>query len=160
TFEPPNSDCKVLLPGSPVTKSQFNSGLEFKVYLVELKRPDCAFMVNCTSIPDNPLQHGLTMQQRFDGAREGMLRSTPGSRLVKEKSIAIKGHPGREFIVEIPNERIVMVCHIYVVHKRLYLLVAGGRGWGADHPDVQKFLQSFELSPAVAAVDPAKEPDP
>src|SRR5262249_13199158 len=48
----------------------------------------------------------------------------------------------------------------YVVHKRLYLLVAGGRGWGADHPDVQKFLQSFELSPAVAAVDPAKEPDP
>jgi hypothetical protein len=159
-FEPPDSGCKVLMPGKPVLKTQQNSGLTIEMYAVELRRPESAFVISSHTIPDSPLQRGVTVQQRFDNSREGMLRSLPGSRLLKETTIDIQGHPGREFIVEEPGLRALVVYRVYIVGRRLIMVGAGGRGWSADHADVQKFLGSFELSAAGAAAERAGDPPP
>src|SRR5262249_55844537 len=125
-FRPPGARCRLLLPGTPKTERQFAPGLAQPVtaYVVELKRPNCVFARTHLEIPPQEF-HRLTLDQRFDGARQGMLSNAPPStKLVSQREKPFKGNPGREYVLEVPKQG-KMTVRVYLVKQRdVYVLLA------------------------------------
>ncbi len=91
-------------------------------------------------------------EQVLDGVRTGVLRGVKGE-LISEKKISLKGHPGREFKAsgKVQGIDVVFTWRIYLVGQRLYQLAVGAQAKDAAHPDVAKFLTSFDLTPLKSA---------
>lgn len=85
-------------------------------------------------------------EEVLDGVRDGVLVGTEG-KLIAEKKISVKGHPGREFTASVRVNEIdtIYAWRIYLVDRRLYQLAVGTLVKDSNHPDVAKFLTSFEL---------------
>lgn len=84
----------------------------------------------------------------LDGVRRGVIRGT-GATLISEKQKWIRGHPGREFTgsARVENTDVKYTWRIYLVGRRLYQLAVATVADNASHPDVTKFLNSFDLIP-------------
>jgi phage FluMu protein Com len=159
TFSPPGGRFSVDMPGTPVPRNMPGpGGLLLHIWMVELKNPNCAFGVEYGDFPANELNH-IPIEQRFVGARQGMLASTPNSELVSERPLTLQEHPGREYVLRIRGHG-QMIAQAYIVGNRFYMLLAGGDRFGPSSPDVQKFLKSFRLQGAEQPAPQAKQPGP
>jgi WD40 repeat protein len=155
-FEVPGAGCSVQMPGTPTSRQQALPGAEgpLLMYLVELKRPDAAFMVGHARISAWQLRQ-IPLNQRFDRACQGMLANTPGSTLASQRDITLEGHPGRECVLAVKKQG-KLVVRLYLVERDFLMLLAGGTGFDRDHPDVIIFFDSFRLTPA----RPIRQPQP
>jgi hypothetical protein len=146
-FSPPGGRFRIEMPGKPEFKNlPAVAGVPLRMWMVELKSPNSAFAVEYGDIPPGQLNL-IPVEQRFMGARQGMLANTPNSEVVSEKALTLKGHPGREFVLRIRGHG-QMIVHTYLVGNRFFVLLAGGDRFGPNSPDVQKFLNSFQLQEA------------
>jgi phage FluMu protein Com len=150
-FTPPGANCKVLMPGNPTTQSQNPPGLDgpLTMHAVELKRPNSAFLVGHARIALAEMGR-MSLNQRFEGARQGMLSNARGASLNSQRDITLAGCPGREYVLKVKQHG-QMIVRLYIDGRDLYMLLAGGDDFTPDNPDVCKFLDSFTLtrSPAI-----------
>jgi len=84
----------------------------------------------------------------LDSVRNGVIRGA-SAQLVSEKSMRVKGHPGRELTgtARVEEMDVIYTWRIFLVNRRLYQLTAATLSTNANHPDLTKFLNSFELTP-------------
>jgi hypothetical protein len=159
-FSPPGEGFRILMPGRPAASNPPMIGAPgtYRSYRVELGSGDAEFIVGCADIPREQLPT-VPLDQRFVGAREGMLsNSPPGCKLTDEREISLDGYPGRQFVLRVPFQG-QYVTRLYIVDTRLYMLLAGGSWIKPDKGDAQKFFDSFALeSVPKPAPPPAKSP--
>jgi WD40 repeat protein len=158
-FSPPGARCKLLLPGTPQTQTQVIPGtaIQSRHHQVVLKNPNCVFGVAHFRMPPQEMGR-LTLEERFEGARQGMLANTPGATFVSQREIKLDGHPGREIVMQM-ERRGKMTARLYVVGPDFYILLAGGDGFEPTTPDVVKFFDSFQLVGQPAIPDPLPNKD-
>ena len=145
-FHPPGARCRLLMPGSVVTRQQPIPGLKqpMTIYAVKVNRPNSAFGFAYMAFSRQELGH-VPLNDRFEGARQGMLAQVQGATFVSQRDITLNGHPGREYVMDV-EKRGKMTIRIYVVDGRhFYMLMAGGDRFEPDTPDVVKFFDSFVL---------------
>jgi WD40 repeat protein len=145
-FTPPGVEGKLLMPGTPRTQNQNQPGFDgpLRMFSVELKHPNSVFMFGHARLPAWNVGQ-LTLEQRFEGARQGMLANTKGATFVSQRDIRLGEHPGREYVFDIQKKG-KMVVRLYLVGRDLYMLLVGGDGFEANNLDVVKFLNSFRLT--------------
>jgi hypothetical protein len=97
----------------------------------------------------------MTEEARLDGAKQGVLNSEPGVKLLKEKNLMLHGrYRGREFWFDHP--RAGRTCmRFYIVGTDVYGLCVVSRT--LPESDFYKFLDSFEI---LAAQQAAGNPPP
>ena len=85
-------------------------------------------------------------EEVLDGVRDGVMEGIKG-KLTSEKKISIKSHPAREFTAtgKVQEVDVVFTWRICLAERRLYQLAVGTQAKDAGHPDVAKFLTSFDL---------------
>jgi hypothetical protein len=164
-IKPPGEKFQVLMPGSPrkETKQVGNTSLE--QYIVERNRGRFAFVLIFGHLTDGEVR-ATPWQTRFQMALKGILGADAGSRLKAEKALTFDGHPGFEFLVEVPGKGNI-VTHIYGIRqggRNLYLyLAATGADYSPESPPVAKFFNSLQLekeSPAALGGQLAAAPPP
>jgi hypothetical protein len=143
TFIPPEGRCKLLMPGTPTRKTQFDPMAgQIVIHAIENHLRDHVFMFSCEQLRDGP---DVPLDQRFEAARMNMLQNTPGAALSGQRPVDLEGYPGREFVVDVQNKGKI-VLRLFIVEDHLYMLGGGGRGFEANDPDLKKFFDSFEFT--------------
>lgn len=102
---------------APVTN---NSGEKFTQHLSESL--DASGSSYTLGVADYPFT--IDPQKSLDAARGGMIEGVKGT-LLREYSVPLDGHPGREFMVSARAAEVdvLVQARIYVVGNRLYMLV-------------------------------------
>jgi hypothetical protein len=87
-----------------------------------------------------------TDEQTIDGAIQGIQNALPANASIERGEMStVNGCPSRDVTVIVPGAG-EMVIRFVVADSRLYMVVAGGRGGKADHPDVRRVIDSFEIT--------------
>lgn len=94
----------------------------------------------------NDASDSAQAERILDGVRDGVIRGSKTT-LISEKQRWIRGYPGREFTGsgKVDGTDVIYSWRVYLVGRRLYQLVAATLDNDAGHPDVTKFLDSFDL---------------
>jgi hypothetical protein len=134
---------KVKMPGSPKKQSQPAAGTTLHTYSVEGRSG--AMIASYGDMPIPAKEPEAKIQDRLDGARQGMLKNVNAT-LVKETKIQLPGgHPGREITADLPAGKGIMRARIFLVDTRLYQILVVGVPTFANSTDATTFLESFEL---------------
>src|SRR5262249_3363101 len=96
TFSPPNSDCTILMPGTPVSHTSNILGITTTQYEVERKKEDAYFAVSIFDVPPQSLRPSL-LDDVAKGSRDGAMAKVSGSKVSSETSISLGNLPGREY---------------------------------------------------------------
>jgi hypothetical protein len=130
------------MPAAPSEKKQqvkTATGQLGVVMLVAEGRDSTVFVISYADYPEAELKGSV--HKRLDHARDGAVASARGT-LRSEKAIDLKGHPGRDIVIEKNGETAVR-ARIFLVKNRLYqVMVLGAPPAG----DVASFLASFGLN--------------
>jgi hypothetical protein len=133
----------VLLPGEPkvtVVPPDQNGRSEHR-FLVDFG--DKAYLVAWDDYaPGHLTKANPTMI--LDAAQGALLKGVNGT-LRNSKAVTIGGYPGREFLFDTPDHNTGKV-RVYVVRNRLYQVWYLGPTGQETRPDVDKFLNSFQLT--------------
>ncbi len=137
---------KVLLPGKPEVKQQQALGISFKYYQVQPHR-DCIFGVGVTEGNLPPERLKLLPEDLLNDSCNGAVLNLEqmGAKEKKRYSIKLGEYPGKHMDIDVPQAKGQFVFRNYLVGGRLYILMVGGTGLSAKHPDVVKMFESFEL---------------
>jgi hypothetical protein len=134
----------VNLPGTPKveTNSQKVGAINVVSTMYSMGDDSSGFIaVQTTDIP--PGAPSLTNEQRLNGARDGSVANVAGARLVSDKAITLGKWPGREYDVSVGAN--LMHCRIYMVKKRLYMMMALTTDGKPSMAEVRAFFNSFKL---------------
>jgi hypothetical protein len=117
--------------------------LTIHLHGIELPNDAGAFITMYSDYPAVVIAAGT--DKLFDGAKVGAAAgSGKGAKITSESKITFEGHPGREWIIDVPGQG-VLKAHIFLVKNRLYQLIAGGEPTKVPQKDVQAFFDSFKL---------------
>ncbi len=120
--------------GQPTTQKQYVLGGPSGVYLV-------SFQDNPNLVNADPAK----ISQAFDLGRDG-LKKAFGGEVLEEKAIQLLGkYPGREVRLSIPAAKGKGRCRLYLVHTRLYQVMAVGVPDFVGSEQTQTILDSFSL---------------
>jgi hypothetical protein len=105
------------------------------------------FMTSYGDYP-NAASDSVQAERILDGVRDGVIGGSKTT-LIAEKQRWIRGYPGREFTgsAKIDGADVIYSWRIFLVGRRLYQIAAATLAANAGHPDVAKFLDSFDLIP-------------
>lgn len=114
--------------------------LKFVQVMYEDKAKNRAFMTQSNKIPVTPNQ--FNAEKGLDGFRDSQNKN--GSKVLSEKTISLKGFPGRELIVQDPK-KLVMKSRIFINPNEpaMHLVMVGAGDGNVDFPEAQVFLDSF-----------------
>jgi hypothetical protein len=140
----------VLLPTGGTTINskqtvQAPNGSKVELNLNGVQFGDTAgFLVVYADIPAGSPQ--LSIEQRFEGAKQTMLLGMVGGKVAKEDKISLGGkYEGREYTVDFAGKGTVLV-RVYITDTRIFQIVGGGEGYATKQADVRKFFDSFKLT--------------
>jgi hypothetical protein len=126
----------VQMPGTPQTQSQSTAGVTMTGEIVDLG--DEAYTVMYGDLPP-------TGSFDLDKGVEGFVSGVSGT-LVSKKEIAVDGNPGREFECSITKPVTGSASgRVILAGRRVYQVIAMGKGCNLNSPNVQKFVSSFKL---------------
>ncbi|MGH7168984.1 MAG: hypothetical protein ACRELF_07355 [Gemmataceae bacterium] len=150
TFTPPNSDCSVLMPGTPQPQPMTSLGITINKYLLTRTREKEFFVVAYANFGPDPLQPNA-LEIGVNAEREHLLRTLKG-KAASETPITLGALPGREFQLAIQPKGILIermyLAKVNGIH-RIYLVVAAGDNMTANHPDATRFFASFKINGTV-----------
>ncbi len=146
TFEPDDGAFSILFPGKPEEQTESVStaigDIETQFFIAEQK--DRAYSVNYADYPREIIIVS-DAEAMLDGAGMGAVSNVDGE-LLDEKEITLDGYPGREIEIEVKEDDIIVRARFYLVENRLYVVQAVSKS-KASAPDIDKFLDSFQLGP-------------
>ena len=103
---------------------------------------DQAYMTMWIAYPEEAVR-ARPIDTMLDGARDGAVANVKGT-LRKEERITVNGLPGREIIVDVPNN-LVAIQRFFVLRNILVqALIAGARGT-ENGPDTRRYLDSLKV---------------
>ena len=145
-FSSAKGDFAVLLPGTPVEQKETENTEAGPAtsYTYTLEKASVGYIVGYT---DFPVKTGLLSPKVFlDEFRDGMLEDGTKNKLLGEKNISLKNHPGRAIKFR-DTDGLTFTARIYLVKRRLYHLMAmtATADEVASAGAVERFLNSFEL---------------
>jgi hypothetical protein len=117
--------------------------LTIQIYGVELASKAGGFITMYSDYPDAVMSAGT--DKLLDGAKAGATAFGKGAKITGESKITVEGHPGREWVIDVPGQG-VLKGRVFFVKNRFYQLVAGGDPKKVPEKDVQKFFDSFKLT--------------
>src|SRR5262249_418176 len=135
----------VSMPAEPMAKKQSvktATGVLHVVMHVADGRNDSNFVVSYCDLPASDVKKDI--DKRLDQARDGAVAKVRG-KLRSEDVIKLKGHRGREIVIEKDGE-VVVKMRIYLVKNRLYQVMVLGNTNVFATKDVSNFLDSFRLN--------------
>lgn len=127
----------------PVGRLKTPSKLTFHIRQVELPGSAGSFVASCMQYPKEVLAGGA--DAILKGVKAGAAAMGPGAKITSESKIEVEGHPGREWIVEIPDKG-NLKWRAFLVENRLIQLIGGGDPKKVPQKDVQKFFDSFKFT--------------
>ncbi|NJN63331.1 MAG: hypothetical protein HC795_19055 [Coleofasciculaceae cyanobacterium RL_1_1] len=152
-----NSDAggfSLLMPGEPIESE--SDGV--KSYSVTRAKESVTYTVSFIDFPTNPTQETNGITEAFTGIKDGIVEE--GGKIRDEKTVAIKGFPGKELRVSMPDGALTRV-RSYIVGKRLYLVMASTNNEQNLQKSLQGFLDSFRVKPnLIPEAIPTKSPLP
>jgi hypothetical protein len=143
---PKDGGFSVAMPAAPMEKKQqvkTATGTLSVVMQIADGRNDSLFVVSYSDFPEADLKKG-DVDKRLDQARDGAIASARGKKR-SEEPLKLKGHAGREVVIEKDGE-VVVKMRIYLVKNRLYQVMVLGNGPVFASKDVAIFLDSFRLN--------------
>lgn len=145
---PKDAGFSVDMPGDAIETKQAlglptGGKVEVKIFLVQLKA-DTNYIVSYCDLPAESLQ-GLTPDARLDRARDDAVAASKG-KLVSDKKVKLGTDPGRDVVIELPEDKGFVRDRIYLVKTRLYQLVVTGDKGLVMGADAEKYLDSFKLT--------------
>lgn len=134
----------VLMPGTPKhTKDNLPAELVQHSFMLQLDGDHVTYLVAYIDYPKPALGSADKIKKRMDVSRDGLVQPMKG-KVQDEKTISLKGHPGRSFTTKLPDGG-TWPIRIYAVKQRIYqLAVMNDKGHGSSK-EALKFLESFTL---------------
>jgi hypothetical protein len=136
---------KVEMPGSPREETLYAAGIPLTTYRIEEK--DGAYGV---AYADLPIPEGASSQQithMLNSARDGAVQNVNG-KFKGESQIRLEGkYPGREIRADLPVDDGILKARMYLVKKRVYMLMVTGRSAWVNSANAKRFLDSLEVTP-------------
>jgi hypothetical protein len=86
---------------------------------------------------------GRPVETMLDGARDGAVANVHGT-LRSEEHVTIDNHPGRQIIIDAPNN-MVLVQKFFVLDATLIQAIVGGHPGIEQDPNTIRFLQSLKV---------------
>jgi len=156
SFSPPNSGCTILIPGTPVFRSQTRNGLTGNLYGVERDNGKTAFGVTVMNLGPNPLKPSA-LELGTNAMRDEIMRRTNGkATITSETSITLAGIPGYEFQAKFPGGG-TFIDRFYLAKidgmHRSYTVFAGSEHIPLDKGDAAHFFDSFKITASATAPD-------
>jgi choice-of-anchor C domain-containing protein len=152
---------KVLLPGPSHPLTQSAAGMQMTFHNCQPDK-DSIYTVAYTLDMLPPHRRGLPAETLLNDACDGAIANTKNQGGVEgsRRSIQLGPYEGKELVIEIPQHRAKMITRAYLVHGRLYMVMAGAVGLESDHANVKRLFESFEILDQGAAALPADQPQP
>jgi hypothetical protein len=142
-FQPNNLPCRLEMPGRPQERRPQGFQGEALAHWWQVVHQDVGeFVLSHTRV--DPIAGPPDPKVLLDEARDGVVATTAGGRLVSEKALTLDGHPGRECLLEMEGGRNLTV-RMYLAGHHLFILLAGAGRLPPDAPDIRRFLESFTL---------------
>jgi hypothetical protein len=137
---------KVLFPGESKHNRQQVGPITLHAYSWSPDR-NSMFMISYSegNMPED--RRRLSEERLLNDSCDGAVANMEGAKELSRKSIKLGDIPGKEMVVYIPQGKGKGIMRAYY-HKdqgRIYLLMAGGKGYQPDNPNVKKFFDSFEI---------------
>jgi predicted Zn finger-like uncharacterized protein len=158
-FAPPGGGFHVSMPGTPTAqKPPENLSAKLDLYDLQISNPHLEFAVVFGEVPRDEWKR-VSLWQRFEDTKHGMLRTLPEVNLVSQKRVGLDGHPGREFQVKVPRQG-MLIARYYFANRRMIGLSISGPDVKADSEVVRKFFDSFRIDPPDAehTIKPEDQP--
>ncbi len=139
----------VTIPGTPTEATQVYQSpigpITVHMFTVPAANNAGAFV---TAFADYPVHadQKIDVEKGLDGARDGLLKNIPGSKLVSEKKISLEGHPGRELKVDLSGKGAARWRIIFVKHRQYQAAVLGPDEMTTSK-EADLFFDSFRLLP-------------
>jgi len=134
---------RVLMPGTP--REGTDLGIAGLMRKVEVNTRAGAYEVTWQELKNAADATPEGLERRLDGVRNGAVRNIRGT-LIDEKKITLGRHPGREIVVDLPEQKGRLRDRLCIAGGRLYqVMVVGREGW-VGSPDADRFLDSFRLT--------------
>ncbi len=136
---------KARFPGKPEEKSQPGPfGTTMTMFAVESRNGMMGVAAVDMPIPEN--ESPAQIQARLDGARDGAIRNLGGTQK-SSSEITLNGKwPGREYSASITKPTPGQVrSKIFLVGKRMYMVMVAGTDSYATSSNATAFLNSFQL---------------
>jgi hypothetical protein len=152
TFSVPGTGCEVQFPGEPSLYQGKAGAPGQKTYVLELPERNMEMGISHIPVPAlPPLPPGRARPKSrpihetfFDVAEASMLRSYPGSELIRRKSLSVKNMPAREIEFTYNGAGKKMVGRTrFVKSDELWLLMVAGPDLKRYKKDVDRFFDSF-----------------
>jgi hypothetical protein len=142
TLRSPEGGFEVEMPAVPElarhTVETVLGPLEFTVHSARLG--SASYQIIWVEYPEGAIED---QEAVLDAARDGAVARS-GSRLVREESIEVEGHPGREIELDVQG-RIVGLDRLFLVGNRLYQILLAGDPGSLHSAEALRFLASFRL---------------
>jgi hypothetical protein len=146
-FSSPEGRFRVQMPVAPKASSREvdTPAGKLMLYVYDLSNDLGYFTATYADYPIAPRDFAHA-EEVLDSVRDGVLSGVKGQ-LTSEKKITVRTHPGREFTAssKVQDVDLVFTWRIYLVGRRLYQLAVATNSKNAGHPDIAKFLTSFDL---------------
>ncbi|HMC88526.1 MAG TPA: hypothetical protein VKI17_03215, partial [Gemmataceae bacterium] len=136
---------RVEMPGSPTEGSVFVAGVFLTTYTLEER--DGAYGVAYIDVPVIGNLSSMQITQALNGACEGMVRNVNG-KFTGESAIRLNGkYPGREVRAELPVKDGLIKGRLYLVNRRVYMVMVTGLSNWVNSANAKRFLDSLEVTP-------------
>lgn len=133
----------VLMPGTPkysVETTQSEHG-PYTTHLLTLRGPKNVFLIGWV---DYDPSFNFNLQSELEMNRDNFVRGV-NARLVETRSTTIDGYRAIEFTAEAPLK--TFKSRVYMVGRRPYQIVIGSPKGADDSADIDRFFNSFKVSP-------------
>jgi hypothetical protein len=141
-FAPSEGGFTVLLPEKPSQKGQADVKTSDGDKVREVSAGTAGagvFSVRYYDLADKPINDYLY----FNWLKNRLL-SDKGGKLARENEVSPAVYPCKEFVVELPNDQL-LVRRIYLAQARVFLVTAEGSRSPAAALETQKFFDSFKI---------------
>jgi hypothetical protein len=156
---------KVRLPGAAKQMNQPIAGMTMIMHLCEADK-NSFYAVSYMEgvLPEH--RRALPVETLLNDSCDGSVPNLRAQGGLEESrhSIQLGPHPGKELVIDMRRADGKVISRVYIVNSRLYIVMAGGLGLRADHENVQRLFDSFEIlerpgDAAVPAASPSETPD-
>jgi hypothetical protein len=144
-FRCPEGKFTVFMPVNPRKQEAKILGVQMNMFFFQER--DGAYAVAYADLPIPSGESSAKIQERLDGARDGMVRNVNG-KLTGESRIFLQSkHPGREVRAELPAVGGILRARVYIAGSRLYQVAVMGLPAWANSEEATRFLNSIAVTP-------------
>ncbi len=145
-FAPEGEGFSVLLPGTPIGETESQASalgvVESAWFDLEREGDKLAYRVRYDDYP--PAIFGLFDGSQLLYARQKRIEHVVEGKIVDEEAISIDEYEGKQFTIELPDEKLGLY-RIFLIDQRIYQLTVKAAPQDISAGEVSQFLDSFKL---------------